>query len=252
MIDLSKRVAIVTGAASGIGRATIELLAARGARVVLTDIQEEKAQEVASGVRSAGGEILVVRADITDGSAVQAMVDRTLEAFGKIDILVNNAGWDRIAPFLETGPDLWNRIIDINLKGTLNCTHAVLKHMVDRGEGGKVVNIASDAGRVGSTGEAVYSATKGGIIAFTKTMAREMARHKIHVNCVAPGLNDTPLLGEILGDNPKVIESITKAIPFRRLGKPGEVAAAVAFLVSDEASYITGQTLSVDGGLVMV
>jgi 2-hydroxycyclohexanecarboxyl-CoA dehydrogenase len=173
-----------------------------------------------------------------------------MDRFGRIDVLVNNAGWDKVQPFLESNESDWDKVIAINLYGTLHCCKAVLPAMVAQGYG-KVVNIGSDAGRVGSSGEAVYSAAKGGIIAFTKTLARELARYKINVNCVCPGPADTPLFAEIGAENPKLREALQKAIPFRRLARPEDLANAVAFLASDEAEYITGQTLSVSGGLTM-
>jgi 2-hydroxycyclohexanecarboxyl-CoA dehydrogenase len=245
---LDGKVAIVTGAGRGIGRAIAEKLATEGARVVVSDINEGSAQETA---RAIGGESVGLRADVTSKASVEAMVKEVMDRFGRVDILVNNAGWDKTGPFLESNESDWDKIIAINLYGTLHCCKAVLPVMVAQGYG-KVVNIASDAGRVGSSGEAVYSAAKGGIIAFTKTLAREMARYKINVNCVCPGPADTPMFAEIGEQNPKLQEALQKAIPFRRLARPEDIANAVAFLASDEAEYITGQTLSVSGGLTMV
>jgi 2-hydroxycyclohexanecarboxyl-CoA dehydrogenase len=178
------------------------------------------------------------------------MVLAVHERFGRIDVLVNNAGWDRAGPFVDSDPADWDKVIGINLYGVLHTSHLVLPIMAGQG-GGRVVNLASDAGRVGSSGEAVYSAAKGGVIAFTKTCAREMARHGITVNCVCPGPTDTALFAEFAGDDPKLREALTKAIPLRRLAQPSDLAGAVAFLASDEAAYITGQTLSVSGGLSM-
>lgn len=178
------------------------------------------------------------------------MVKATMDHFGHVDVLVNNAGWDKVGPFLTSDESDWERVIAINLYGMLHCCKAVLPVMVSQGSG-KVVNIGSDAGRVGSSGEAVYSATKGGVIAFTKTLAREMARYKINVNCVCPGPADTQLFAELGQDQPTLREALEKAIPWRRLARPEDIANAVAFLVSDEAEYITGQTLSVSGGLTM-
>jgi 2-hydroxycyclohexanecarboxyl-CoA dehydrogenase len=176
------------------------------------------------------------------------MVERAHERFGRISILVNNAGWDKAGPFVESDPADWQRIIQINLFGVFHTSRAVLPIMVAQSDG-SVVNIASDAGRVGSSGEAVYSAAKGGIIAFTKTTAREMARHGVNVNCVCPGPTDTALFASFAG--PKLREALSRAIPLQRIGKPEDVANAVAFLAADEAAYITGQTLSVSGGLTM-
>jgi len=251
-MDLKGKVAIVTGAGGGIGRAISVKFASLGANVVVADIKQEGAGETVSLVEKAGTKGLAMNTDITRLPQVQAMVKKTLEAFGQVDILVNNAGWDKIEPFVKNSPELWDRVISINLKGPIHCTRAVLDPMMER-KYGKIISISSDAGRVGSTGEAVYSACKGGIIAFTKTMAREMARYQINVNCICPGATDTPLLAEITGGETgaKIIEAMVKAVPFRRLGKPEDIAGAVAFLASDEASFITGQTLSVSGGLTM-
>ncbi len=245
---LDGKVAIVTGAGRGIGRGIAEKLAAEGAKVVAADVNEQTARETAQAL---GGEAIGLRADVTSRESVVAMVSAVVERFGRIDALVNNAGWDKVGPFLQSKETDWEKVIAINLYGTLNCCKAVLPVMVNQGYG-KVVNISSDAGRVGSSGEAVYSAAKGGIIAFTKTLAREMARYRINVNCVCPGPADTPLFAELGEDNPKLREALEKAIPFRRLARPQDIANAVAFLVSDEAEYITGQTLSVSGGLTMV
>jgi 2-hydroxycyclohexanecarboxyl-CoA dehydrogenase len=251
-MDLKGKVAIVTGAGGGIGRAISVKFASLGANVVVADIKQEGARETISLVEKAGARGLAMNTDITSLAQVQAMVKKTLEAFGQVDILVNNAGWDKIEPFVKNTPDFWDKVISINLKGPIHCTRVVLDPMMER-KYGKIISISSDAGRVGSTGEAVYSACKGGIIAFTKTMAREMARYQINVNCVCPGATDTPLLAEITGGETgaKIIEAMVKAVPFRRLGKPEDIAGAVAFLASDEASFITGQTLSVSGGLTM-
>jgi 2-hydroxycyclohexanecarboxyl-CoA dehydrogenase len=244
---LDDKAVIVTGAGRGIGRGIVEKLAAEGARVVVSDVDEESARETAESV---GGGAVGLWADVTSKEAVEAMVREVVDRFGRIDALVNNAGWDKVGPFLESEESDWERVIAINLYGSLHCCKAVLPVMVEQ-EYGKVVNIGSDAGRVGSSGEAVYSAAKGGIIAFTKTLAREMARYKINVNCICPGPADTPLFAAIGEDNPKLKEALQKAIPFRRLAQPQDLANAVAFLASDEAEYITGQTLSVSGGLTM-
>src|SRR5687768_7471615 len=244
MGKLDGRVAIVTGSGRGIGRAIVEKLAADGAKVVVSDVNEESAQEAAKAI---GGDALGLRADVTAKASVESMVGEIMSRFGRIDMLVNNAGWDKVGPFLDSDESDWDRVIAINLYGTLHCCKAVLPVMVDK-QYGKVVNVGSDAGRVGSSGEAVYSAAKGGVIAFTKTLAREMARYQISVNCVCPGPSDTPLFAEIGGADPKYREALIKAIPFRRLAKPEDLANTIAFLASDEAEYITGQTLSVSGG----
>jgi 2-hydroxycyclohexanecarboxyl-CoA dehydrogenase len=247
MGKLDDKVTIVTGAGRGIGHGIVEKLAAEGAKVVVSDVDEESARETAGAI---GGESVGLRADVTSKESVEAMVGEVMDRFGRVDVLVNNAGWDKVEPFLKSNESDWERVIAINLYGTLHCCKAVLPVMVEQ-EYGKVVNIGSDAGRVGSSGEAVYSAAKGGIIAFTKTLAREMARYKINVNCICPGPADTPLFAEIGEENPKLKEALQKAIPFRRLALPQDLANAVTFLASDEAGYITGQTLSVSGGLTM-
>ncbi len=239
------RVALVTGGASGIGAAIARRLAAEGAAVVIGDLNEEGAEEVAAEV---GGQ--AVRLDVTDPESARAAV----EAASGIDILVNNAGVDEFGFFTDTDPALWDRVIAVNLSGVFTTTHAALPSMQRAGYG-RIVNIASEAGRVGSKGSAVYSAAKGGVIAFTKALARENGRFGITVNAIAPGPIDTPLLrranelGEI---GERLIETMRGATQLRRLGEPEEVAAAAAFLTSDDASYVTGETLGVSGGLGMV
>jgi 2-hydroxycyclohexanecarboxyl-CoA dehydrogenase len=241
---LEDKIAIVTGAGQGIGRAIADKLAAEGATVVVTDLDEASAKQTAAGLPGA----VAIRADVTDRQDVQAAVDRVMQQFGRVDVLVNNAGWDKASPFVDSDPADWDRAIAVNLYGVLHTCKAVLPIMAGQG-GGAVVNLGSDAGRVGSSGEAVYSAAKGGVIAFTKSLAREMARHQVRVNCVCPGPTDTALFASFAG--PKLREALTKAIPFRRLGQPADVANVVAFLASDEAAFVTGQTLSVSGGLTM-
>jgi 2-hydroxycyclohexanecarboxyl-CoA dehydrogenase len=244
MGGLEDKIAIVTGAGQGIGQAIARKLAAEGATVVVTDLDEASAIQTAGALTGA----VAIHADVSDRQAVQAMADRVVQQFGRVDVLVNNAGWDKASPFVDSDPADWDRAIAINLYGVLHTCKAVLPLMAARG-GGAVVNLGSDAGRVGSSGEAVYSAAKGGVIAFTKSLAREMARHQIRVNCVCPGPTDTALFASFAG--PKLREALTKAIPFRRLGQPADVANVVAFLASDEASFVTGQTVSVSGGLTM-
>ncbi|PVZ10869.1 SDR family NAD(P)-dependent oxidoreductase [Actinomycetospora cinnamomea] len=247
MGKLQDKIAIVTGAGQGIGRGIAEKLAAEGATVVVTDINEATAKETADAL---GGGAIGLHTDVTSRESVDAMVAQAHQQFGRIDVLVNNAGWDKVGPFVDSDPADWDRAIQINLYGVLNTSKAVLPIMAEQGSG-SVVNLASDAGRVGSSGEAVYSAAKGGVISFTKTTAREMARHQINANCVCPGPTDTALFASVTQDNPKLRDALIKAIPLRRLAQPADLANAVAFLASDEAAYITGQTLSVSGGLSM-
>jgi len=244
-MGLEGKIAIVTGAGQGIGRGIATKLAAERATVVVTDINEDTAKETAATIGGVG-----IRTDVTSRESVEAMVEQVMRQFGRIDVLVNNAGWDKSGPFVDSDPADWDRIIAINLYGVLHTSKAVLPIMAAQGAG-SVVNLASDAGRVGSSGEAVYSAAKGGVIAFTKATAREMARHQVNANCVCPGPTDTALFASVGGDNPKLREALTKAIPFRRLAQPEDVANVVAFLASDEAAYVTGQTVSVSGGLTM-
>jgi 2-hydroxycyclohexanecarboxyl-CoA dehydrogenase len=230
------------------GKAIAERLATEGARLAVTDIDKDAAVAVAAAL---GGAALAVHLDVTDAGSVGAAVEEVAAALGPIEVLVNNAGWDRMAPFVDTDEQLWDRLIAINLKGVLHTCKAVVPQMAEQ-RVGRIVNISSDAGRVGSTGEAVYSATKAGIIGFTRTLAREVAKHGITVNTVCPGPTDTPLLEEMVGaGNDRLIGSLQRAIPLGRLGRPEDIAAAVAFLASDDASFITGQTLSVSGGLTM-
>jgi 2-hydroxycyclohexanecarboxyl-CoA dehydrogenase len=250
-VKLAGKVAVVTGGASGIGRAIAEALAREGARVAVLDLNETGARETVAALERAGGKGSAHRVDVTDVAAVDATIDGIAAREGGLHVLVSCAGWDKPMPFIETTPDFWDVILAINLKGPIACTRAALRHMIKQ-EAGKVIFIASDAGRVGSTGEAVYSAAKGGLIAFTKTIARETARHRINVNCVCPGPSDTPLFqNEFAAKSPKLAESLKRVIPWGRLGVPEDVAPAVVFLASDDAGFITGQTLSVSGGLTM-
>jgi len=250
-VKLAGKVAVVTGGASGIGRAIVEALAREGARVAVLDLNEAGARDTVAALERAGGKGSAYRVDITDVAAVDAAIDAVAAREGGLHVLVNCAGWDKPMPFVDTTPEFWDKILAINLKGPLACTRAALRHMIKQ-QSGKIVTIASDAGRVGSTGEAVYSAAKGGLIAFTKTIARETARHRINVNCVCPGPSDTPLFQqEFAAQSPKLAESLKRVIPWGRLGVPEDIAPAVVFLASDDAGFITGQTLSVSGGLTM-
>lgn len=248
---MTKKVAFITGAGRGMGREIAKKLAQKGLAVVVTDVNIENANETVSQIKEIGGEAIAQFCDVTKLESVEEAVQITVDQLGTIDVLVNNAGWDKIEPFLKSEPSTWQLILNINLMGHIHTCKTILPLMIENGYG-KVVNIASDSGRVGSSGEAVYSAAKGGVIAFTKTLAREMARHKINVNSIAPGPADTPLFKEIGEYNEGIAAALVKAIPFRRLAQPSDIANAVAFLASDEADYITGQTLSVNGGLAMV
>ena len=242
----SDRVAFVTGAGQGIGRAIALALAADGRRVVAGDLQADAAEATAAAT---GG--IAVSVDVTDGPSVAAAVERAEAELGPVEILVNNAGWDELRAFVDTDEAFWDRVIDVNFKGCLRMTHALLPGMIERGFG-RIVNIGSDAGRVGSSHESVYSGAKGGVIAFTKTVAREAARAGVTANVVCPGPTRTPLLkGMAETGGEKLVASLERAVPMRRLGEPEDVAAAVAFLAGERAGYITGQTLSVSGGLTM-
>jgi 2-hydroxycyclohexanecarboxyl-CoA dehydrogenase len=250
-VRLRDKVAVVTGAASGIGRAIALAMGHEGARVAALDLDGDGAAAVAREIAGTGGEAHAWPVDVADAARVTAVVGEVVARWSTVHILVNCAGWDRPIPFVETTPEFWDKILAINLRGPIALTRAVLPAMIAQGYG-KIVSIASDAGRVGSTGEAVYSAAKGGLIAFTKTIARETARHHINVNCVCPGPSDTPLFQkEFAGPSPKLAESLKRVIPWGRLGTPEDIAPAVVFLASDDAGYITGQTLSVSGGLTM-
>lgn len=247
------RVALVTGGGRGIGREICLGLARGGRRVAVADLRVPEATETAALINAAGGTAVAVEMDVADADAVSAGLMSVTDELGSVEILVNCAGWDVLHPFVNTDEDFWDRIIEINYKGPLRTTHGCLPAMIEAGFG-RIVNIGSDAGRVGSSGEAVYAGAKGGVIAFTKTIAREVARRGITANVVCPGPTDTPLLDEIASatdTSDKIIGAMARAVPMKRIGQPHEVAAAVVFLCSEEAGYITGQTLSVSGGLTM-
>jgi len=252
MRGLAGKVALVTGAANGIGRAIARRLAAEGCTVGIFDLDEAGAIACADEIRSQNGRAHVGLVDIGDYRAVERAVAALERAGGPVDILVNNAGWDRPASFLDTRPPFWDQVIRINLYGPLNMHHVVLTGMAERARG-SVVNIASDAGRVGSSGEAVYSACKGGVIALTKTLARELVGKGIRLNTVCPGPTDTAILRSFTEgpEGAKILEGLKRAIPMKRLGSPEDYPGVVAFLASDDAGYITGQTISVSGGLTM-
>lgn len=250
-MKLDGKNALVTGAGRGIGRAIALALARDGAQVAIADVDGSSAERVAAEAAALGRKAVAIRVDLTRRTEVEAMVARAVQELGSVDILVNNAGWDKVAPFLESDEESWDRIINLNFKALLYTCRAAVPAMVARG-GGRVVNIGSDAGRGGSYGQAVYSGTKGAVIAFSKTLARELAKSKVAVNVVCPGLTETHLLQECRERMPKVMDAVTRAIPWGRVGAPEEVAEAVAFLASPAAEYITGQTLSVSGGLTMM
>ena len=247
-MTLQDKVAVVTGAASGIGRATARALAEQGAQVVVADIDRDKGETGAAALRERGLKAEFFAVDMTDPTSIDAFAAEVQTRFGPVDVLVNGAGWGRTQPFWEGTPEFWAKLDALNFVGPMQLTKALLPRMMERG-GGKIVNIASDAGRVGSLGETVYSRAKGGLIAFTKSLARETARYKVNVNCVCPGPTDTPLMAVV---PEKVQEALTKAIPMRRLGKPEEVADAIVFFAGPHSDYVTGQVLSVSGGLTMV
>lgn len=251
MRGLKDKVVVVTGGAGGMGQAICQRFVEEGAKIAIFDLAGDAAKALQ---KKLGGDRIHVEAlDISDYTAVEAAVARTEATLGAIDVLVNNAGWDRFQMFLDTDADFRRRVIAVNLEGPINMHHVVLKGMAARNHG-RVVTIASDAGRVGSSGQAVYSACKAGLIAFTKTMAREMIRKGIILNCVCPGPTDTPMLKAFLNEGERgkrVYESLKSAIPMRRLGEPDDIQGVVAFFASDDAHFMTGQVVSVSGGLTM-
>jgi 2-hydroxycyclohexanecarboxyl-CoA dehydrogenase len=250
---VSERVALVTGGARGIGRAIALALARDGRAVAVGDLLEGQAAEVAQEIQTAGGRAQAIALDVTDAAAVLACVERATDALGPIDVLVNCAGWDELRPFLQTDEAFWRRVIAINYEGALRTTHAVLGGMLER-RWGRIVNVSSDAARVGSAHEAVYAGAKAGVIAFTKTVAREAAKRGVTANAVCPGPTDTALLQGMAESAPgaeQLVAGLARAVPMRRLGRPEDAAAAVAVLACEDAGYITGQTLSVSGGLTM-
>ncbi len=247
-MKFADKIALVTGGASGIGLATVQGFAAEGGDVLLADIDTAKGEAAAASVRAAGGRVEFVRLDVTDKASIAACREQVLTRHGRLDILANVAGWGHIQPFVENDDAFIAKVMALNLLGPIELARAFFPGMIAR-RSGKIVNVASDAGRVGSLGESVYSAAKGGVIAFSKSLAREGARHNIAVNAVCPGPTDTPLLRS---EPEKFLEAFIKAIPMRRFGKPAEVAAAILFMASAEADYVTGQVLSVNGGITMV
>lgn len=253
MRGLNGRVVVVTGGAGGIGAATCGRFAEEGSQVAVLDLSAEAAAAVSDEIRQAGGTAQGYRCDIADRAAVDASIAAVTNDLGPIDVLVNNAGWDVFKPFLESTPEEWRRLIDVNLLGPLNMHHAVLPGMVERGFG-RVVTVASDAARVGSSGESVYAACKAGMLGLSKTLAREHARDGITFNVICPGPTDTALLDEVTGTAPnpdKLREAFRRAIPMGRIAAPQDLPGAICFFASDDAAFITGQVLSVSGGLTM-
>jgi len=246
-MEFKDKIAVVTGGASGINLVTAQILAAGGASVCIADIQREKGEAVAAGIRGKGEKADFLPLDLTNYDSIKQFAAAALGRFDHVDILVNGAGWSKNTPFVQTDDAFWDKILNLNLIGPMRLTKILLPKMIER-KSGKIVNVSSDAGRVGSLGETVYSAAKAGLIGFTKSLAREGARHNIYVNCVCPGPTDTPLLGEV---DAKYLDAFVKAIPLRRFGKPSEVASAIAFFASPNSDYVTGQVLSVSGGLTM-
>jgi len=253
MQRFESKTVVVTGGGGGIGGATCRRFGREGANVAVFDMNLDAAEKVAAQIRADGGQAEAFRCDITDRAGVDAAVEAVQQRFGPIDVLVNNAGWDVFRPFTKTEPAQWDKLIAINLTGALHMHHAVLPGMAAR-KAGRIVNIASDAARVGSSGEAVYAACKGGLVAFSKTVAREHARHGITVNVVCPGPTDTALFADYkegAGNPEKLMEAFTRSIPLGRIGQPDDLPGAILFFASDDAAFVTGQVLSVSGGLTM-
>jgi 2-hydroxycyclohexanecarboxyl-CoA dehydrogenase len=254
LVDMQGKVAIVTGGGRGIGRGIVRALAGAGASVAIADQRHDLAEQTASEVANdSGARVVAYKTDVTSLLEVQETIERVLQVFGYIDALINNAGWDEIRPFLQSTPDFWETIIAINYKGVLNTCYASLPHMVAR-KTGAVVSISSDAGRVGSMGEAVYAGTKAGVIAFSRALAREHARDNLRFNVLCAGPTQTPLVEEMQQQEfgRRVLGRMEQYVPLGRLGRPEDIAPMVAFLASDAAGFITGQVISVSGGLTMV
>ncbi len=246
-MKLNDKIAVVTGVASGIGQATANAMAEAGGTVYLCDINEEGGEVNAKAIRDNGGQATFVRVDVTDDASIADLAKQVDSEAGRLDVLANVAGWGKTVPFVDTEYDFWEKVVDLNLYGPIKMCKAFVPGMFER-KSGRIVNVASDAGRVGSLGETVYSGAKGGVIGFTKGLAREGARNNVTVNCVCPGPTDTPLMAPV---PEKITEAFIRATPMRRLAKPEELANAILFFASDRASFCTGQVLSVSGGLTM-
>lgn len=246
-MTLKGKTAVVTGAASGIGRATAEAFAHAGAHVLLADINDELGEAVAAALQAQGCGVDYFHVDITNADSIEAFRQAALAKRGKVDIVANVAGWGKTEPFVENKPEFWRKLIDLNFLGTVMVSRAFVEGMMER-RSGRIVCVASDAGRVGSLGETVYSGTKGGVIAFAKALAREMARYDVTVNCVCPGPTDTPLMAAVPD---KIRDAFARVTPMRRLAKPSEIADAIVFFSGPQAQFVTGQVLSVSGGLTM-
>ena len=251
MKGIAGHTAIVVGGASGIGRATALRFAELGADVAVFDVQAEAGEATAAAVRARGRKGLFLRTDVTDFEEVKASVAKALSELGHIDALVNAVGWNEHSFFVKQDPAFWTKVMAINFWGQVHTARAVLDHMIDR-KRGAIVTVASDAGRVGTNGETLYAAAKGAVLAFTKSLAREVTRFGIRVNCVCPGPTDTPLFHAATAHQPGIAQSMLNLIPMKRMAQPEEPAEAIVFLASDSASYIAGQTLSVNGGLNML
>jgi 2-hydroxycyclohexanecarboxyl-CoA dehydrogenase len=247
-MNFKGKVILVTGGASGIGFATCKAFAEAGGRVVMTDVNAETGVKAAAAITGTAGKVEFMALDITSREAADAVAAKIKGGAGRLDVLVNAAGWDIIQPFMDNTPEYWAKIVSLNFMGPVQVSRALLPLLMESGSG-RIVNVSSDAGRVGSFGETVYAGAKGGVIAFTKSLAREMTRHNVRVNCICPGPTDTPLFAS---QSDKMKDALTKAIPMKRVAKPSEIADGILFFASDRSSFCTGQVLSVSGGLTMV